>query len=107
MWIHKTTAKVEQQNKDKLIAMLSTEKVFDLFREHAGFQAYYLVDKLSDPDEMASITIWDTQEDGEDLYASPEYREVLSGAVPLLVGKPEMETFTVKVECRTLISSLN
>lgn len=98
MWIHKTTAKLALDSKDKLIKILSTEEVFDAFTSAEGFLTYYLVEKLEDPEEMASITIWENRESGEKFYASPVYREILSGAVPLLSDKPQMETFNTRVD---------
>lgn len=107
MWIHKTTARVDLSNKDKLTEILSTDELLEMFRQQPGFRAYYLIENLTDLNEMASITLWDTQEDGEIFFASPTYRQILSGGVPLLTGKPVMESFKVKTEFEMLVPAMN
>ncbi len=107
MWLHKTTARVALSNKDILAEILSTDELLEMFRTQPGFRAYYLAENLTDPNEMASITLWDSQEDGETFYASPAYRQILAGGVPLLAGKPVMEFFRVKTELEALVPALN
>lgn len=97
----------DPSNKDKLTEILSTDEFLETFRQQPGFRAYYLVENLADPSEMASITLWDSQEDGETFFASPAYRQILAGGVPLLAGKPVMETFNVRTELEALIPALN
>ena len=98
MWMNHTIARGTPENINKAVELLDTPDVLDAFRSAPGFRAVYLVLNQDDPQEVISVSVWDSAAEGQAFYAGPVYRQVFGKVAHLVSEPPKYKQFDVKVE---------
>jgi len=97
MWMNHTIATGEPSNLAQAVELMITPEVREAFTRAPGFRALYLNVNLDDPGEVISISVWDSAEQGQAFYSSPEYIQILGSARHLVKGVGR-KSFAVKLE---------
>jgi heme-degrading monooxygenase HmoA len=78
MFLNRTSTKVDPANVDKAVEALSGEGAVAAFRAAPGFRYLYVLQSVANPGETHSLSFWDSEEQCQAFYASPEYRQALA-----------------------------
>ena len=66
-------------------------------RKLKGLRTMLLLEPVDAPDEVVSLTIWDSEEDAEAFEKSGQFEELVKKAMPLLAEAPVRKSYSVSV----------
>ncbi len=89
MYVNMTTVNVQPDKTEEAFEYTMGDEAVRLMRQAPGFQYALLLEDQSVAGRVSSVTVWDTQEQAEAWYTSPDYAELIKGLGPLLTSAPE------------------
>jgi heme-degrading monooxygenase HmoA len=98
MYIQINTARVHQGKEQPFADALDDEKLRAAFRSTAGFRGVYLLQSKEDPQEFASLSMWDSAADGQAFFTSQEYFAIVGGVREYLKTELVRKGYEVRSE---------
>ena len=100
MWINMTFAKVSEAYENEGMPMLYSPKNMRVMTGAKGFIAGYSLLKHEDHTQGCSLSIWESREDAEAFFASPEYAAMVGSVIQYILSKPERQGWEVAVDMK-------
>ena len=105
MWLNITQVKTYPAEAAHMVEILSQEASLAPIQAARGFLRLYLVESTHTPGDLASITVWETPEDGQAYLASPECLGIIDRIRGFLVTPLERHYYEVLIEATNPIPS--
>ena len=99
MYFHFTILKMNPEKlRPAITAIFADENYLKLMHGTKGFRYQYALIAEDQPDEATSISIWDTREDAEALFANPTYLGMLGSMRDQFTAPPQRRSFELIAE---------
>ena len=98
MYIQFNIAKVNLAHKDDFVRIIESAELKALFHHTKGYRDSYLVQSVVDPEEFASVTMWDSGEDAMAFLTGPEYAAIVGGVRDFLLAPLDRKGYQVVIE---------
>ena len=100
MWVNMSFAKMSEAYEKEGLPVLYSPKNMQVMTSARGFIAGYALFKHGDHTQGCSLSIWESQEDAEAFFASPEYAAMVGEIRQYIVERPERQVFDVAVDMK-------
>ena len=98
MWVNMTFAKVSDAYEKEGMPLLYSQKNMQVMTGSKGFVAGYAFLKHGDHSQGYSPSIWESREDAEAFFASPEYAAMVGSIRQYILEKPERQGWEVALD---------
>ena len=105
MWVNMTFAKVSEAYEKEGMPVLYSKKNMQVMTSAKGFIAGYAIFKQSDRTQGCSLSIWESREDAEAFFGSPEYAAMVGSVIQHILGRPDRQSFEVALDMRQVAKS--
>lgn len=98
MWVNMTIARMSESYEAEGFPILYSQKNMQVMTGAKGFVAGYALYREGDRTLGCSLSVWESKEDAEAFFASPEYIAMVSEVRQYMVEKPERQGWVVKLD---------
>ena len=100
MWINMTIAKMSEAYEKEGLPVLYSQKNMQVMTGAKGFVAGYALFKHSDHTQGCSLSVWESREDAEAFFASPEYVAMVGTVRQHIMEKPDRQGWDVALDMK-------
>jgi len=98
MWINMSFAKTSEAFEKEGVPVLYSQKNMQVMTSAKGFIAGYTLFKHGDHTQGCSLSLWESREDAEAFFASPEYIAMVSSVRQYILERPERQGWDVALD---------
>lgn len=100
MWVNMSLGKMAEAFEKEGMPVLYSQKNMQVMTGAKGFVAGYALFKHGDHTLGCSFSVWESQEDAEAFFASPEYIAMVSEVRQYIVERPDRQGWDVVVDMK-------
>ena len=100
MWINMTFAKMSEAYEKEGLPVLYSPKNMKVMTGAKGFIAGYAIFKYGDHTQGCSLSVWESREEAEAFFTSPEYMAMVGEVRQHIVERPDRQGYDVALDMK-------
>jgi heme-degrading monooxygenase HmoA len=98
MWVNMTFAKVSEAYEKEGLPVLYSQQNMQVMTNAKGFIAGYALYKYGDHTRGCSLSMWESREEAEAFFASPEYLAMVGGVRQYFLEMPDRQSYELALD---------